>query len=788
MNKICCLFFLLSLSISICYAQKNFNQTIRGKIIDKQTEIVLSGATVVLLETNPVIGTVSDSEGSFRFDNVKIGHYNIQISFIGYNTLVLENQFLSTGKELILNIEMEEAFIALDEIVIKKDIKKDQTINEIATVSARTFTVEETERYSGSIGDPARMAANFAGIGTLSDQRNDIVIRGNSPLGVLWRLDGVEIPNPNHFASFGAAGGPISILNNNLLTNSDFFTGAFPAEYGNALSGVFDLKMREGNNEKQEFVAQVGMNGFEIGTEGPIVKSKSSYLINYRYSTLAVVNAMGFNVGTNSIPFFQDASFKISLPKTKFGKFSLIGIGGYSYMKEFDSQKDTINWENIKIAEDFNFSSGMGIVALRHKILINKNTRIESSLSCSYTISEVNQDTFSINFLTPEPFYRQKSAEIGYTFSSEFLHKFNIKHNIHCGVSYQILNYQFVDSIVINSIFKTNIDAVGTYGLLKSFAQWQYKINSNLSFYSGLHFLLFTLNNKNSLEPRAGLKWTFLTKHSLNFGVGLHSQLPPRSYFLVESETLKDSYDKLNQNLGFAKNGHIVLGYNWLITKNLRLKLETYYQYLFNIPVKEGLPAYSMLNFGDSYFSRLPVIDSLVNKGNGKNYGVEITTEKFLSKGYYWLLTTSIYESKYKGFDGIERNTAFNGNYIFNFLAGKEFQLSANNFLSLNIKVTYSGGLRYVPYTAKKIANDYYIQIYDWNRAYEEQRNDYFRINARFGYKINFRKFIVELAIDFMNTTNHKDIFTENFDSKTGETNYSYQFSFLPIGFLRFQF
>lgn len=142
----------------------------------------------------------------------------------------------------------------------------------MATVSARSFTVEETSRYAGSLNDPSRMAANYAGVSSTSDARNDIIIRGNSPLGVLWRLNGMEIPNPNHFGSLGTTGGPVSILNNNLLDKSDFLTGAFPAEYGNALAGVFDLQMRSGNNEKTEFLGQVGFNGFELGAEGPIGK------------------------------------------------------------------------------------------------------------------------------------------------------------------------------------------------------------------------------------------------------------------------------------------------------------------------------------------------------------------------------------------------------------------------------------------------------------------------------------------------------------------------------------
>jgi hypothetical protein len=180
----------------------------------------------------------------------------------------------------------------LDDVTVRPDIRKDQAINEMAVVSARSFTIDETERYAGSLGDPSRMAANFAGVTSVSDQRNDIVIRGNSPLGLLWRLEGLEIPNPNHFGSIGTTGGPISMLNINHLTNSDFYTGAFPAEYGNALAGAFDIRMRNGNNQKHEFMGQMGFNGFELGAEGPFSSnSQASYMANFRYSTLEVLHA-----------------------------------------------------------------------------------------------------------------------------------------------------------------------------------------------------------------------------------------------------------------------------------------------------------------------------------------------------------------------------------------------------------------------------------------------------------------------------------------------------------------
>jgi len=778
---------LLSVLINQGLYSQNLTQTIKGKVVDSQTEVPLAGVVVIIKNSIPVLGVRTDIEGNFKIDKVTVGRQTVEFSHIGYLSSAQENIFITSNKETDLYIKLLESVTALNEVFVTYNLKKEESINQNATVSARTFSIEETERYSGSLGDPARMASNFAGIATICDQRNDIVIRGNSPLGVLWRLDGMDIPNPNHFSSFGASGGPISILNNNLLTNSDFFTGAFPAEYGNALSGVFDLKMRAGSTMEYEFVTQVGMNGFEIGAEGPIVKNSSSFLINYRYSTLAIVDAMGFKVGIDAIPFYQDASFKFTSKNTKIGKFSLIGIGGYSYVNEFDSEKDTSELKNGK-GENFTFGTGMGSVGLIHKLIINNKVNIENIVSLSYTMSHISEDTFSRQSPEPSIYYRQRSDEKGINLSTTVRYKLNSKNVYQAGISLQMLKYQFTDRIKSGNDFVVNLDQEGNYNLLKSHIQWQHKFTDDLLVYSGMHFLLFTFNNTYSAEPRVGLKWSFNSGHSINFGFGLHSQLVPRMFYIIESETNPGDYDPSNQKLGFSKSIHSVIGYNWLISQNLRLKCETYFQHLYEIPVKKGNPAYSILNFGDSYFDQLPIIDSLVNAGTGNNYGIELTLEKFLDKGYYALLTTSLYESKYKGFDGIERNTAFNGNFILNALAGKEFKIGKNDFLSLNLKVTYAGSLRYVPFEIEQVSPDYFVQNYDWNKAYQNRRKNYFRLNGRIGYKLIRKKFSTELAIDLMNMTNHKDIFTENFNSKTGEVEYSYQFSFIPIGFLRFQF
>ncbi len=195
-----------------------------------------------------ITGTVTDADGHFYIKGLAAGRYQLEFSYTGYKAVTLPNVLITSGKETEMDVVMEEG-IVLEEAVIVATADKDKAINEMATISARTFSLEEVTRYSGGRNDASRLVSNFAGVAAANDNRNDIVVRGNSPAGILWRLEGIPIPNPNHFSTLGTTGGPVSALNTNLLKNSDFLTSAFPAEYGNALSGVFDVGFRSGNKD-----------------------------------------------------------------------------------------------------------------------------------------------------------------------------------------------------------------------------------------------------------------------------------------------------------------------------------------------------------------------------------------------------------------------------------------------------------------------------------------------------------------------------------------------------------
>lgn len=280
---------LLTTFLLICFYQLSFaqlTQNVKGTIVDNTSNTPLIGATVELISEINSNGTTTDIDGYFRLENIPVGRHTFRVSYLGYFPIVLPDMEVNAGKELIINVGLEESVEKLSEVVVTAEAEKDQAQNKLATLSARTFGVEEVTRYSGGRSDVARLAANFAGVATSNDSRNDIVIRGNSPTGVLWRLEGIPIPNPNHFSTLGTTGGPVSALNPNLLKNSDFLTSAFPSEYGNALAGVFDLGFRSGNRDEHEFMFQMGaISGIEAMVEGPLNKKKgSAYLVSGRYA------------------------------------------------------------------------------------------------------------------------------------------------------------------------------------------------------------------------------------------------------------------------------------------------------------------------------------------------------------------------------------------------------------------------------------------------------------------------------------------------------------------------
>ncbi len=790
-------FFILSwFALGCGYAQE---QNIRGVVLDKDSKSPLIGANVIVIDVDPIIGAATDFDGRYTIEKVPLGRHTLQVSYIGYETKTLPNIEVTAGKEVILNVELQES-ILIDEVVVEAKQDKDKTINRMASVSARTFSIDETMRYAGSLNDVARMAQNFAGVQGSDDSRNDIVIRGNSPTGVLYRLEDVDIPNPNHFALNGTTGGPVSILNNNVLDNSDFMTGAFPAEYGNAIAGVFDLKLRSGNNQQHEFLGQVGFNGLEMMAEGPISKKQySSYIVDFRYSTLKLFQLMGLNFGTGTaVPDYSDGFFKLSFPNKK-GKTEFWGLGGASDIAFLDSeQKDDNLFQES--GEDLLFTSKIGVTGLSNTYRFNDKSYLKTTFSVDATYNQIARNYLDTITQLYDPNYRNTSTEGKQSLNLIFNHKHSAKHLFKVGSYNYRRFFNLSDSIniekdsvliapntyqVIPERWVTLTDFKGATYFIQPFVQWQYRMNEKLTFNTGVHTQLFTYNNQFSVEPRAGLKWEINSRNTLSAAYGLHNQLPTTRLYFKEIET--DNGEKIipNKDLGMIQSQHFVLGYDRNLGKNTRFKAETYYQLLANVPVDVNTNNYSILNYGANFDLSFP--DSLVNTGTGFNYGVEFTLERFLNRGFYYLVTTSLYESKYKGSDGVERNTVFNGNYTFNGLIGKEFffpskkEEGSNSSLLIDIKSTLNGGQRFVPIDLEA-SQQIGQTVYDYDQAFSERYPDYFRIDFKIGFKKNGKKITQEWAINIQNITNRKNVFSEGYSHSSRSIVTRYQTGLLPIG------
>lgn len=767
------------------------SQTIRGTIVDKQSQSVIPGANVVIPGSSPLKGAVSDEKGRFHIHDVTSGRYDLKITYMGYKEIIIPNVVVTAGKEVVLDVAMEENVNSLSEVTVSGS-KKNETNNDMVTVSGRSFSMEEVNRYAGGRSDPSRLAANFAGVSSPDDSRNDIVIRGNSPTGVLWRIEGLNIPNPNHFSTIGTTGGPVSAINTNVIKNSDFFTSAFPAEYGNANAGVFDLGFRSGNSEKREHTFQVGaLTGIEAMTEGPINKEKgSSYLLAYRYSFTGVAQKIGIPIGTAATPFYQDLSFKINGGTTKAGRFTLFGLGAKSNIDFLHTKIDATDLF-ANPSKDSYFTSNIGLVGLKHFIKVGQKSYFSTVVGATYNGSNYLEDNVGTDTKPTERYIENKTSQIHYSANTSFNSKINSRLFLKIGVMSELIN------LVLDARTRDSIIGWDHYWdfndytvLHQAYAQAKYRFNDQLTLNLGLHGQWLTLNNSTSIEPRAGLKYQLNEKHAISLGYGLHSQMQPTDVYFYRTAKSDGTYDLSNKELDFTRSQHFVIGYDFLPVKDWRVKTEVYYQQLSNVPVTQTPGSYSMLNAGASFFPNDQ--GYLKNSGSGTNYGAELTIEKFFSKGYYVLLTGTVYESKYKGSDDVERNTGFNGKFVYNLLGGKDFKVGKDkrNVISLGVKMTQAGGRYYTPVdlAASQLARTQILQ--GDAEAYTQRNPDFFRLDIKTGFTLNSKKMKLSQSwsFDIQNVTNHKNVFAQRYNPITNTINTAYQIGFFPNFVYKIQF
>jgi hypothetical protein len=772
--------FWMFLMFTRLVSAQELTQTIKGKILDNETQEPIPFATVVIKNTNPIIGTTTEDNGNFRLENVPIGRYDIEVSYLGYESTIISEVVVTSAKEVVLKITLTESAYALDEVIIRPKTNKEEPLNKMATVSARMLSVEEASRYAGGFDDPARLASSFPGVATSSVGNNAIIVRGNAPKYLQWKIEGVEVPNPNHFANLSAlGGGGLTALSSNLLANSDFFTGAFPAEYNNALSGVFDIKMRNGNSSEYEHSIEAGIIGIDFASEGPLGKKEygASYLVNYRYSTLGLISSLlPDDAGKIN---YQDLSFKLSLPTKKAGSFSIWGIGlidNSESLPEKDINKQ-IYYEDI---EQQDVSQYMGALGINNRLTLKNSAYLNTTLSVSTNGIDLKTDRLN-NQSQLQPENEIKNTNYNIVFKSFLNKKFSAKHTNRTGVTLRGLAYDIdlkennVNTNTLNTLASEN----GFSSLLSAYSNSSFSLK-NWKLNLGINAQLFTLNNSVTIEPRLGLSHQINENNKLSFGYGLHSRIEPLNIYFATTA----NNTQANKDLKLSKAHHFVLAYDWNISEKLHLKIEPYFQYLFDIPIVANTTT-SLINLEQDWF----INDTYINAGKGQNYGIDLTLEQYINNGFYYLVSASVFNSKYKTDTNKWYNTRFNKNYLITALAGKEFRLGKNkqNSLGINIRASIQGGNRYSPIDnqASLLQQDV---VYNETNPFTQQAETVFLTDFTVNYEWNKRKTTQRLSLKVLNATNFEEFQGHRFNLQTNQVdkfkegiiipNISYKISF----------
>ena len=803
MKKFISTALIIAVFTTLTFSQ-SLRQTVRGTIIDSDNKLPLVGATAIIIGTDPLIGTVTDVNGIFRFDNIPVGRIAVKISYLGYETKTISDIVVNSGKEVVLDLSIQESVTKMDEVVVKAYKKKGEAVNEMMQLSTHPITLEETKRFTGGMDDPARVVSSFAGVASTPKGSSDIIVRGNSPKYMQWRLDGAEISSPYHMDDQNSSFGALTALNNNLLATSDFYTGAFSSEYGDVLSCVYDVKLRSGNNEKFEMTGGIGLMGTDFTIEGPFRKGYAgSYLFNYRYSTISLINQLGI-IDVPGVVDYQDATFKIVLPTKRTGTFSLYGLGGKSGFSMENMGPTGLSTPGRPTAsslnsKDFFKKNYLANLGINHTLSLNSKSFVKTSFNYSGTsamddIFETDtvrtyniENAFTVDSISPRMHMIQSSiVNSAIRGAIIYSNKVNPKNKIQIGTKYTLYSFNYNQNMYNNeeaslvniNDFKINVSTIN------NFISWKHSLNEKIDIVAGLHNMNILSNNKSTLEPRLSVNWKINNSNSVHAGYGMHSTSESIQNYYTKIEQGNGDFIQPNKNLGLLKASHFVLGYEKRFTENLIGKVEAYYQSLYNLPVENNDTSYyATINEGIDY-----KYVELVNKGSGKNYGVEISIEQFFDKNFYFLLNSSLFDSKYKTLEGVWRNTRYNNNYIVNILFGKEFKnlgKKQNQVLALNTKILFEGGERYIPLirdangnVAVDLPNERY---FDYSKAYNNKLDNIFRLNLSVSYKFNKPGATHEIFLDLMNLTNNQARIAEYYDvSKPGNVGYITQFAFFP--------
>ena len=772
-------------------AQHSGRGRISGYVKSQGSERPLVGVLVEILNMQPRQAALTDSLGFFAFEELPTGRYRLLISLEGYEQELIPDVISAAGQLASLEILMSRQAVLnlstkLDSLGSKKILSsRDRPYNLFSALATRPFTPEEVLRYAGARFDPALLVTNFAGVTSYDDARNDIVIRGNSPSLLLWQIEELPIENPNHVTSIGTAGGALPILSMYTIGRADFSKGLLSAQYGNALSGVFDLSLREGNRNRLGAMAMLGLQRVEGLLEGPI-KGGGSFLIGARGSGLSQLQS-GL-IPTD--PLHQDLSFKIKLGDKRWGSLEFFGLGGRSLVSipyTEDNIVDKIRYQIFEF-EDFEHSNQMGLIGSKYSLKLGQNSLFRQVIGLSYhgnrSVWELN-DLSDSNNIQILPSYFIQNRRLAYL-SHSYVQGKAVGDRLDWRLGLMFKGNQLNLSEYWGEGEEPDTDFQGFHFSTNLYAQVRWALNTKFFLFAGISGMYNSFNGEINADPNLSLQWNLAPGHSLSLGAGLNHRMPNIQNLYFNPVVGYDSVgtpllDYQGRRLGNQRSLKMDLEYNWAINQSWRLKTQAYWQEIDRAFVEDatwGNPIFSMLNNENTFFAFY--YEALQNRGRGRNRGLELSVEHFFTKGFYGLFSATVFESLYTGGDGQWRPTVFDNRYILNLLMGKEwnFGKQRQHVAFADLRLATRGGRPYRPIDAEAtyqegFQNGYLEPVYDDEKAFLVRTPAFYQVDVKLGVRLNSskRKLTQTIRLDLFNVFNIRNVFT-----------YQYSAVFNPFG------
>lgn len=761
MKKVLILIFLFS---ALVYSQDK--GVINGKVTDKETQNPVPDAAVTILNTD--LKTVTDAAGNFQFLNVPLRTYEIKITCLGYDAFIHTDVVVNSSRPADVQVELLPSNIKTEQIDVEG--KYFQRSTDVST-SSYNLDFEEVRRAPGAVEDISRMLQIMPGVSSANDGRNDLIVRGGSPAENLTMIDGIEIPNVNHFPTQGSSSGPIGMINVKFIDNVNFSTGGFSARYGDKLSSVMDIKFRDGYRKRILSDINLSTAGFGGIFEGPLFTKKGSFILSVRKSYLNLIQGA---IRLAAVPDYWDFNLKAAYDIDKNTRLSLIGLGGLDKIS-FAGESDEISDENPYGKAEGNqqqFTAGLNLKKLFKKGYW-QNIAANSTSYAFYTNYDLKTDDL---------LFRYKSFESDYNFKSELFYRLNSSNNIIAGGSFRYIRfrnetfYAADTSTFGNPIPEANINVENTYRKAAGYFQYTLKLPGNkVIVNAGARVDYFSGIKKNiSVSPRIGLSYSIFQNTTLSASTGIYYQAP--EYIWLSS-------DPRNDELKYVRSVHYVAGIEHLFTPELRLSVEAYKKDYSDYPVSTVIPTYVLISGGTENGPNL-MYGQAVSAGYGYSRGIDISLHKKLTgNGFYGMLNYSLSESKVTALEGGQRPASFDYRHNITIIAG--YQIT-NDWL-VGIKLRYTTGRPYTPFdvNASIVSGRGIADFSNFNGA---RYKDYNRVDLRVDKKWNFRNLSIVTYIELQNTFNTENVYSYFWNEYKNEQGTIYQWKFLPVGGFSIQF